>query len=157
MARYLHRRDAADLDNAIGCLDEAVAKTPPDLSMRPRRLQSLGRALQLRFQRSGNESDIRRAVTVLEECVAGGSSDPLVLPSALSMLGLALQNLHADGDEPAELARAVELTRQGAEQTPVGSPDLAGHLWNYLLVSLKPVPGGSPESSCPWRMYTGTC
>ena len=135
MARYLHRRAAADLDNAIRCLDEAVAKTPPDLSMRPRRLQALGRALQLRFQRSGNESDIRRAVTVLEECVAGGSSDPLVLPSALSMLGLALHNLHADGDEPAELARAVELTRQGAEQTPVGSPDLAGHLWNYLLVS----------------------
>ncbi len=131
--RYLHRRDAADLDEAVGCLYGAVAQTPPDLTVRPRRLQSLGRALHLRFLRSGNESDVRRAITVLEECVSAATSDPLVQPSALSMLGLALWNRHTGGD--AELARAVELTRRGAEQTPVGSPDLADYLWNYLLVS----------------------
>ena len=134
-ARYRHRRVAADLDNAIECLEVAVEDTPPNLSTRPRRLQALGRALQLRFQRSGDESDIRRAVTVLEECVAKGHSDPLILPSALSMLGLALHKLHAGDGDHAELARSVELTRQGAEQTPVGSPDLAAHLGNYLLVS----------------------
>ena len=140
--RYLHRRDAADLDEAVGCLDEAVgcldeavAQTPADLAIRPRRLQSLGQALRLRFLRSGNESDVRRAITVFEQCVSATASDPLVQPSALSMLGLALWNLHAGSSDDAELARAVELTRRGAEQTPVSSPDLADYLGNYLLVS----------------------
>jgi CHAT domain-containing protein/tetratricopeptide (TPR) repeat protein len=146
-ARYLHRRGAADLDNAIRCLEEAVAQTPSGLSGRSHRLQALGRALQLRFQRSRGQSDIRRAVAVLEESVTDGSADPVALPPALSVLGVALLNLHADGDEPDELARAAELTRRAAEQTPVGSPALADHLWNYLLVSRAGAAASSPQPS----------
>jgi hypothetical protein len=58
-----------DLDQAITLKEQAVASTPPDHPDRVERFNSLGSALQRRFERTGSMNDLVQAITSKEKAV----------------------------------------------------------------------------------------
>jgi len=130
LRRYWATGRLADLNQALGCWQQAVERTPPDSPDLPMYLNNLGNGLSDRYARSGDLADLAEAVRVYQQAVERTPPDSPDLPMYLNNLGNGLSDRYARSGDLADLAEAVRDFQQAVERTPPDSPDLPGYLNN---------------------------
>lgn len=159
VARYKRLGRLEDLSHAIE-LYQSVLQVSPGGTDGAASSDSLGNALQLRFDRTGDTADLEQAVASHQQAV--GSYEGSVLDQALarSNLGVALTALASHLEQPTSLERAIVELRRALADVPLRSPTrvrVLTALADSLAVratsgtEAKVVPGDVEEASGAYR------
>jgi tetratricopeptide (TPR) repeat protein len=111
--RYERTGDSADLDAAIGALDEAVRVTHPDSPELPARLNNLANGLRCRYQRDGGAADAEAAAAAYRRGQRRGLE---VATEAALRAGLNWGDWSADRRDWAQAHEAYGSARVAAER-----------------------------------------
>jgi CHAT domain-containing protein/predicted negative regulator of RcsB-dependent stress response len=134
--RYWAKGHPSDLNQAIHCLEKAVAQASSDSSEQADILNNLSTGLRERYNRTGNLDDLTRAIDNWEQAVKQTSSSSPDLPMYLNNLGIGLRDRYIQKGDLEDLTRAIDNWEQAVEETPSDSPKKAGML-NGLGIGLR--------------------
>jgi tetratricopeptide (TPR) repeat protein len=115
------------LSAAVDLWQRSVRVTPADHPYRATRLNDLGIALRIRFERSGDPTDLDQAIANAQEAVRTTPADH-PNPKRLNNLGIALRIRFERSGDPTDLDQAVANTQEAVRTTPADHPDRAGYL-----------------------------
>ncbi|KAJ7208241.1 TPR-like protein, partial [Mycena pura] len=93
-------------------------------------LASLGRSLQLRFERLGSLLDSNQSVDMLEDALRLTPDGHLDIPERLNDLGLSLLRRFQRLGDLSDINKAVLMLEDAVQLTPDGHPDKPGRLNN---------------------------
>ncbi len=133
LRRYWVAGQERDLEVALYCWEEAVARAAegsPDLAMY---LTNLGNGLSDRYVLMGELGDLARAVEAYEGAVARTAEGAPELAGYLNNLGNGLLDRFLQTGELGDLTRAIEAYEGAVARTAEGSPELARRLNNLGL------------------------
>ncbi|VDC01141.1 unnamed protein product [Peniophora sp. CBMAI 1063] len=134
LARARESRSAADNDEIIFLLRRAL-HIAPDLNESPFLLESLGVALQSRFERVGKDEDLQAAITTHRRVVELMPDEYSGKARLLGNLAIALHRRFEHAGELDDLEAAISNNRRAVELTPDRNPDkpfLLSNLGNAL-------------------------
>ncbi|MFJ4470813.1 CHAT domain-containing protein [Streptomyces sp. NPDC089424] len=131
----------AQLEEAVGLLRQALAHSPRDAPLSPRRRHNLALALMVRFARTTRLGDIREARELADSVVAALPAHSPDLPGALTMAATARLASPLALLSPGVRAEAVALFRRAVEATPEGHPQRTQRLTNLGSALLGRKPG----------------
>ena len=121
----LYERTGEGLENAIECLEKAVAQTSPSCSSRSTYLNNLGDTCRLSHERSGEHEPLQRTTEVLEEAVYLTPLGDTRRPRCLNSLGNAYLRAYEynkrnnkQQDAIAYLESAIACQKKAVELTP---------------------------------------
>jgi tetratricopeptide (TPR) repeat protein len=126
--RYRLRGRAADLDTAIGIVQDALRRRP-DPAVRAALLRHRAACHQERYVAGAGRSALRHARADYEKALAMLPATAALRPLVLDELGTVLQDRFDVTDELADIDLAVDLGQQAVTADPDG-PDAAGHWVN---------------------------
>ncbi|MYR41524.1 CHAT domain-containing protein, partial [Streptomyces sp. SID5910] len=124
----------ARLGEAIGLFRQALALTPADDPLLPRRRHNLAIALMARCERAWRRSDAREAHRLADAVVAALPEDSPELPAALTVAAESRLSGLGSLVAPGVRAEAVALLRRAVEATPPGHARRALRLTNLGVV-----------------------
>jgi tetratricopeptide (TPR) repeat protein len=91
--RYWAHGDDADLNQTLGCWQQAVDLIPSDSPDLPMCSSNLGSGLSARYARTGDLADLEAAIAAYEQAVALTPQDSPDLPGSLNNLGTGMDVL----------------------------------------------------------------
>lgn len=125
LGRFARTANGADLDEAVGTLDQGLARCPRRSPLRAKLLTNLGVALAAR----GGVTDLDRSIAAhatAARAAAGRAEEAL----HLNDLGAALLDRYQQAGRRRDLRRAIRVWRRAVERTPVEEPRRARRLGN---------------------------
>ncbi|MER6850718.1 CHAT domain-containing protein [Streptomyces flaveolus] len=125
---------AARLDEAVALFRQALALTPADDPLLPRRRHNLAMALMARCERAWRPGDVREARRLADAVVAALPGDSPELPAALTVAADSRLSGLGSLVSPGARAEAVDLLRRAVEVTPPGHARRALRLTNLGAV-----------------------
>jgi len=132
LSRFERVGGAADLDEAVVLLRQAVAACDDDLDRR-RVLSNLNIALHTRFERTGERADLDESIDAATAALRGADGDDMA--TIASNLSAALLTRSERTRDLADVVRAVELSRVALANTPqnhASQPGREANLGNAL-------------------------
>ncbi|KIJ65832.1 hypothetical protein HYDPIDRAFT_87222 [Hydnomerulius pinastri MD-312] len=134
--RYKHKGDLANLTEAIGLLDIALAQCSPDHPLRAETLNNLAICLQDRYTEQGTLADMDKAIETHEAAlVLRGDRHP-DRSLSLNNLALCLRNRFRKNGVTADLDKAIEHSRAALNLRPEGH-HFRPSCQNNLAISLQ--------------------
>jgi tetratricopeptide (TPR) repeat protein len=122
-ARYQRAGDAADLDGAVGYLEEAVVDLPDGDSRTPGYLSDLSFAYCIRHEHRGQVDDLYRAVEYGWQALRLCPPDYPNREAGLGNFGLAVWRRFTRFGDPDDLALAIEAFEHALPGIHPGNPD----------------------------------
>ncbi|PPR06193.1 hypothetical protein CVT26_005492 [Gymnopilus dilepis] len=131
------------IGNDVGDLRQSIQpqREAADLALEghlglPVTLNSIGRELSLRFEKTGDINDLEKSIELTQEAMKLTPNGDPNLPSFLNNLGYLFSSRFGHTGNPADLSQSIRLRQQAVGLTLEGHPDLAA-LLIYLGFSFR--------------------
>ncbi len=136
MSRHWHARDAADLDRAVGLLQQILAEADVRDPNRIGTASMLALGLRSRFALSRQPADLAQAIELFERIAAQTPRTSREWPGTVTNLAATLQERYESTRDPGDMDRAQQILEDAAawagEDTP-GRAQLLDNLGRFLL------------------------
>jgi tetratricopeptide (TPR) repeat protein len=129
--RFERAANIDDLHAAVRVLQKAVADSPQH-AQRGRMMSDLARALDLRFRTLNDPADLDAAIRSYEDAAAMTTEADRVL--YLADLGVLLRRRFGVTESADDLDRAIDISGQAVDATPLGHPNRGAMLTNLCVV-----------------------
>jgi tetratricopeptide (TPR) repeat protein len=133
-ARFDQLGESADLDAAIGILDQAVSAVPTHHPGRPGMLGNLAVALGARFERFGRRADLDAVISADQQAASATAIDDPDHARMLSNLATALLARAGRTGNDADLRAAITTIEQALATCRADHPDRIGMVGNLGVV-----------------------